>query len=157
VVNNTFVHLTDATYGTPNGLCVSTTNGQATAVRRVPTSAEIAKFAADGNTNLTSLAGFDYALAMTCAGGISHQFDATPSPELTTVTATPVNDGFFSPVAYRGAFGGSDKNWLSGWTMAASMAATSGVAACPTDVNADGTTNGSDYLLLLGNIFTTCQ
>jgi hypothetical protein len=160
VKNNTFVNMTDPTYG-PNGICISTTNGKGTgtpAVRAVASASDLTKFTGDGNTYQTTLPGFDYVLGMTCGtpGTITHKFDAVPNPEISSSIIPPAN-GFFTRVSYRGAFGANEKSWLSGWTMGEQMNVTRGLVNCPTDVNSDGKTDGSDYLDLVGSFGFSCQ
>jgi hypothetical protein len=161
VKNNTFVNMTDATYG-PNGICISTTNGKGTgtpAVRAVASASDITKFqTTDGNTyQTTALPGFDYTFGLTCGtpGSITDKFDAVPNPEIAGVLP-PAGTGF-TPVSYRGAFGASEKNWLSDWSIGSTLGVSAGLTNCPTDVNLDGKTDGSDYLQLLQKIFTSCQ
>jgi hypothetical protein len=161
VKNNTFVNMTDATYG-PNGICISTKNGKGTstvAVRTVASASDITKFqTTDGNTYQTSLPGFDFGFGMTCGnpGSITHQYDATPNPQIAGV-APAAGSLFFSPVAYRGAFGANEKNWLSDWSIGSTIGVTPGLTKCETDVNLDGKTDGADYLKVIQKIFTSCQ
>jgi len=71
---------------------------------------------------------------------------------LNAVTAPP-NNGFFSPVTYRGAFG-PDENWLCGWTAADqygySVAPPNGcVTACFGDVDNSGAVDNGDVAIAL--------
>jgi hypothetical protein len=61
--------------------------------------------------------------------------------------ATAPNDGFFTPVLYRGAFSGS-KNWLCGWTAAYAYGLTV-AAPCPADISGNGVVDTVDFLALL--------
>jgi hypothetical protein len=163
VKNNTFVNMTDATYGAP-GLCVSTKNGKGSgtaAVRRVATQVEIDKFTADGNTYQVSLPGFDFALGMSTAttgaqSTITHMFDAVPNHEISS-TILPPSDGFFKQVNFRGAFSAFEKNWLSGWSFGNNVPVTLGLKPCLTDIDMSGSTNTADLNAVLGAFGTNCQ
>ena len=121
------------------------------------TGADIAKFAADGNTSAASLPGFDFSLTMNyTTNAVTDKYDATPEPAVTT-TCTPPSNGFFTAAPYRGAFEAGKKTWLSDWSIFQIVSATSGVVACPTDINTDGVTNNSDFLLLLGEFNQNCD
>ncbi len=70
--------------------------------------------------------------------------------------STAPNDGFFSQVNYRGAFG-PDENWLCGWTatdaFGFNIAPPGGCViktpGCVEDINGDGNIDGADLGLLL--------
>jgi len=71
------------------------------------------------------------------------------------LVAPAPNDGFFTPVNYRGAFG-PNENWLCGWSAADAfgllVAPPGGCAPavpCPADLNGDGQVNASDLGTLL--------
>jgi hypothetical protein len=104
--------------------------------------------------------GFSYAFTIGGTNGntVSAKNDVTPNPALaTTCPAAPV-DGFFEPANYRGAFSSqAGQNWLSDWTFSKVLNATSGVAACPTDLNSDGITNVSDFLIFAPAFGTSCN
>ena len=75
---------------------------------------------------------------------------------VTCVTQAP-NNGFFTPVTYRGAFSPTE-NWLCGWSAAHfygySVVPPGGCAtapACPEDLTGDGSVDGQDLGVLLGN------
>lgn len=75
---------------------------------------------------------------------------------VTSVTQAP-NNGFFTPVTFRGAFSPTE-NWMCGWTAAHaygySVVPPSGctpVSACPADLTNDGSVDGQDLGVLLGN------
>ncbi len=113
----------------------------------------------DLNIVTSTLPGFDYTFAVNNnTNAVSHQYDAIPNPALST-TGCPVapSDGFFSPAPYRGAFSATGKNWLSDWAYATLLQVTSGLQPCPTDINVDGITNNSDFLLLLGQYGQSCH
>ncbi|MEP7264784.1 MAG: hypothetical protein ABI772_09805 [Bacteroidota bacterium] len=118
-------------------------------------------YTTDKNTKLTSITGFDYAFAINNANNnITHQIDVTPNPALSTVgCATAPADGFFTPNSYKGAFDSANgaRNWLSDWTYSTVLGTTSGLAACPTDINGDGITNTIDFLQLLGKFNQSCN
>ncbi len=107
-----------------------------------------------GNT----LPGFDYTFTRT-GNTFSAKNDPTPNPALSTTgcPTAPVN-GFFEPANYRGAFSSEyGENWLSTWSYSQVLGATRGVAACPTDLNFDGTTNVNDFLIFAPAFGTTCN
>jgi hypothetical protein len=75
---------------------------------------------------------------------------------VTSVTQAP-NNGFFTPVTYRGAFSPTE-NWMCSWTAAHaygySVVPSGGcatVSACPSDLTGDGSVDGQDLGVLLGN------
>ena len=107
-----------------------------------------------GNT----LPGFDYTFTRT-GNTFSAKNDPTPNPALSTTgcPTAPVN-GFFEPANYRGAFSPEyGENWLSTWSYSQVLGATRGVSACPTDLNFDGATNVSDFLIFAPAFGTTCN
>jgi hypothetical protein len=111
----------------------------------------MAKFTGDGNLSMASLPGFDFNFAMTCTAPFTDKFDALPNPARTIAVLPPVN-GFFKPVAYRGAFSVAEGNWLAGWSMGAiNNGLTTGAISGPGDVNASGRVDQSDLNLVLVN------
>lgn len=81
--------------------------------------------------------------------------DPRPKNGALTAAPAPVDNGFWVPVTYRGAFA-SDSNWLCGWTAAASFGFIvpppgGCVTQDPSDINNDGVVNGEDLGLLLGS------
>jgi len=138
---NTFVGNTDAL--TVGGSVANLVAGDAT------------KFAADGNVSSATLAGFDFTIVAT-GTTVSDQYDATPSTALATTCVAPA-DGFFTPSNYRGAFSPSGTSWLSNWAYSALIDATNGLVPCPTDNNADGVTNTTDFLNLVGQFGVSCD
>ena len=74
-----------------------------------------------------------------------------------TKFGTAPNNGFFTPVTYRGAFSSTD-NWLCNWSASDAfgfLAYPAGftcsiVQPCPADLNGDGVVNASDLAGLLG-------
>ena len=121
-----------------------------------PSAADIAKFTADGNTYPASVPAFDYTWNMTCSTGIiSDKFDAVPTNQSSSIT--PPANGFFRPVSYKGAFGASEKSWLSDWAYGNEVEVTTGLAPCPLDVNSNGAINASDVSAVIGAFGSSCQ
>ena len=145
---NTFV-------GVTNPLTVG---GSAANVLQIDTD----QFAADGNVIVAgnTLPGFDYAYTInTATNAITVKNDLTPNPGL-SVTGCPTApiDGFYRAANYRGAFSpNANENWLSDWSYSHMLGATKGLAACPTDINADGVTNVNDFLQLSSSFGTSCN
>jgi hypothetical protein len=168
IKNNTFASISAPV--SSNGLNISTKNASGdvrkgtyvAGIRRDPTAPEIAKFSADGNTVVPLMSTLGMAaLGMTTPAidqqsTITQKFDAVPSPELSS-TIVPPADGFFKQVSYRGAFGGFEKNWLSGWSFGNSIPVTEGLKPCPTDIDFSGSTNTADLNAVLGAFGTSCQ
>ncbi len=114
------------------------------------------KFTTDNNTSVASLPNFDYTYVMDYAtNAVTDKYDAVPDLVATTCAA-PV-DGFYTAANYRGAFEPGKKSWLSDWAILNIVNATSGIVACPTDVNTDGVTNNADFLQLLGEFNQSCD
>ncbi len=131
--------------------------------------ANTAQWTADNNLALTQAAGetagFKYAFAINgSTNAITTKNDVVPN---TGVAAFQLGagcpqaplDGFFSPANYRGAFAPSanNENWLSDWTYSQVLNSTSGVTACPTDINNDGTTDVNDFLIFSGQFGQACN
>ncbi len=83
--------------------------------------------------------------------------DPRAANEAISSEAMAPDDGFFTPVGYRGAFG-PDENWLCNWTAADAfgfnVAPPGGcvvVNPCPPDLNGDSTVNVADLLMLIGS------
>ena len=109
-----------------------------------------------GNT----LAGFNYNFALNgTTNVVATKNDVTPNPAL-AVTGCPTApvDGFFEPAPYRGAFSSvPGENWLSNWTYSQVLNATSGVRACPTDLDLDSDTDVDDFLIFAPAFGTNCN
>ena len=122
--------------------------------------ADIDQFAADGNLSVTSLPGFDYSFTIDPAtNAITVKNDVSPNPAL-SISGCPTApmDGFFKYANYRGAFSSNlNENWLSNWSYSQVLGATKGIVACPTDINADGVTNVSDFLRLVNEFGKNCN
>jgi hypothetical protein len=116
-------------------------------------------FTTDMNVHASSIPGFTYVWAMDgTTNAVGTQFDPTPNPGLSKAGCpTPPTDGFFENVNYKGAFDPSGKNWMSNWAYGQLLNATGGLVPCPTDLNGDGFTDNSDFLILLGQFNTACQ
>ena len=151
---NTFVGVTNpATFGAGNALVTGT----------ALTGADLTKFTTtDMNTVVVgnTLPGFSYEFTVdNTTNQFSVKNDVVPNPALSVAgcPTAPV-DGFFRAAPYRGAFSSNPKeNWLSDWSYSKVLGATKGLVACPTDINADGTTNVTDFLQLIGQFGQTCN
>ena len=80
--------------------------------------------------------------------------DPRANNEATTSVAMAPDDGFFTPVAYRGAFG-PDEVWLRGWSASDEFGFLAGPApaapaTCKADINGDGMVGFNDLTALLG-------
>jgi hypothetical protein len=145
------------------GIDASSSSANATAATTVAAAAdgEMAQFLADGNlVSTTSIPGFSYAFTVNSTTNVvSVKNDVTPSPALSVAgcPTAPV-DGFFEPANYRGAFSSTNgENWLSNWSYSQVLNSTSGVRACATDLNLDGTTDVSDFLIFAPAFNTSCN
>ena len=144
-----------------NGLGIDAASSGALATAATTTvGGELDQFLADGNVVTTAaIPGFSYAFTVDAATNVvSVKNDVTPNPALSIAGCPTVPvDGFFEPANYRGAFSSTGENWLSDWTYSQAMGATSGVAACPTDLNADGVTDVNDFLIFGPAFNTSCN
>ena len=116
----------------------------------------------DKNTIVATntLPGFNYDFTVNNTTNVfSLKSDVIPNPALNiTGCPTPPSDGFFRPANYRGAFSSDSKdNWLSDWSYSKVIGATKGLVSCPTDINADGVTNVTDFLQLLTQFGVSCN
>ena len=144
-----------------NGLGIDAASSGALATAATTTvGGELDQFLADGNIVTTAaIPGFSYAFTVDAATNVvSVKNDVTPNPALSIegCPTVPV-DGFFEPANYRGAFSSTGENWLSDWTYSQAMGATSGVVACPTDLNADGVTDVLDFIIFAPAFGTSCN
>ena len=144
-----------------NGLGIDAASSGATATAaNTAVGGELDQFTADLNTVTTAaIPGFSYAFTVDAATNVvSVKNDVTPNPALSIVGCPTVPvDGFFEPANYRGAFSSTGENWLSDWTYSQAMGATSGVVACPTDLNADGVTDVLDFIIFAPAFNTSCN
>jgi hypothetical protein len=156
---NTFVK--NMTTGTPLTLSVNAGATSGTAL----IGADLTQFTTtDKNIEVTSLTGFNPAFVINPTSNIvTTKNDVVPSPQtqvqLGTGCPQAPMDGFFVAANYRGAFAPSlnNENWLSDWTYSQVLNATNGVLACPTDINNDGVTNVSDFLIFSGQFGSSCN
>ncbi len=114
-----------------------------------------AKFLADNNTVVATLAGLDFNFAAT-GTTVSDQYNAVPNP-LVVSTCVPPADGFFVSTNYRGAFKPGQASWMSNWSYSALLDAANGLVPCATDITKDGQTNTNDFLDLVGQFGTSCD
>ncbi len=141
--NNTFIGTTAGATVRVNGA-----NG---------TPADTLKFFNDGNRQVPAVSGFSGFHNMSVStNAVSTKHDLIPGANITPVSTPPV-DGFYTPTTYRGAFKTGEKSWLSDYTLRALIGLEGNLIPCITDINTDGTTNTSDFLLLLGAFGTSCQ
>ncbi len=144
-----------------NGLGIdAASSGAAATAATTAAGGELDQFLADGNLVTTAaIPGFSYAFTVDATTNVvSVKNDVTPNPALSIAGCPTVPvDGFFEPANYRGAFSSTGENWLSDWTYSQAMGATSGVAACPTDLNADGVTDVNDFLIFGPAFNTSCN
>jgi hypothetical protein len=112
-------------------------------------------FAAAGSSPIASIV--RSSTAVTNGQGHVVQRVTSLDPRAANAAATSVgtapNNGFFSAVQYRGAFGATE-NWLCGWTAAdaygMNVAPPAGCDANTADLNSDGVVGGADLGILLG-------
>lgn len=121
------------------------------------------QFGSDGNVTVVgnTLAGFNYSFNIDgSTNAVSQKNDVVPNPAVALgsgCTQAPM-DGFFEPANYRGAFSSTaGDNWLSDWSYSQVLGATTGVVACPTDLNGDGITNTADFLIFAPAFGTNCN
>ncbi len=87
--------------------------------------------------------------------------DPRAAGDAVTSVGTAPNDGFFTPVNYRGAFSPTE-NWMCVWTAAHAYgmsvpppAGCTVAAPCPADLNGDGSVTANDLAVVLGAWGTT--
>jgi hypothetical protein len=115
----------------------------------------------DLNTIVTgnTLPGFDYTFAVNNTTNVfTAKNDPIPNPSL-SVAGCPVApaDGFFRVANYRGAFASTGDNWLSDWSYSQVLNATKGLVSCPSDLDKDGDTDVSDFLIFAPAFGTSCN
>jgi len=114
-------------------------------------------YVTDGNKHPSTIAGFSYIWDMNnTTNVVNTQYDAVPDPNLATTTVAPA-DGFFTPENYRGAFESGKPNPFASWTYLTQLRPTPGLQPCATDVNKDGKTDNSDFLILVGQFNQACH
>ena len=161
---NTFIGVTN-----PMTLAASSLAATGQTANSAANTANTAQWTADNNLTLTQAAGetagFKYAFAINgSTNAITTKNDVVPNIgvaafQLGTGCPQAPMDGFFSPANYRGSFAPSanNENWLSDWTYSQVLNSTSGVTACPTDINNDGTTDVNDFLIFSGQFGQACN
>ena len=155
IKNNTFINCgSKSTYGNTKkypltkGALFSGKNPAIYKAFTVPSPADTTQFfQTDGNVAIDALAGIDFKIAFSADNStMTDPFHAIPLVNLVSTITAP-NDGFFTPVSYRGAFDASKSdNWLTGW---AQMQMKTLSISNPTDLNGDGVTDVTDLGLLL--------
>ena len=157
---NTIVMNSATTNSNGLGVDASSSTANATAATTV-TGGEMDQFTNDGNVVTTAaIPGFSYAFTVDAStNAVTVKNDVTPNPALGIAGCpTPPVDGFFEPANYRGAFSSvNGENWLSNWTYSQVLNATTGVRACATDLNLDGTTDVNDFLIFAPAFGTSCN
>jgi hypothetical protein len=107
--------------------------------------AAITKFDGAGNITETGT-GIDY--SWTSAGNpvcvLTGTFNAVPWAGRCSSTISAPNDGFFSPVSYRGAFEPGKKPWNE-WTLTYQEGYDGSSAPCPSDLDGDNDTDVNDF------------
>jgi len=159
---NTFVNMTNAlTVGASSSSAGTNVTGATTSGGTVTAGLEYTQFTTtDKNDVVASLPGFSYNFAIDgTSNAISPKNDVVPNPALSVTGCPQVPvDGFFEPAAYRGAFSSvAGENWLSDWTYSQVLGTTTGVVACPTDLDLDGDTDVDDFLIFAPAFNTTCE
>ncbi len=142
-----------------NGLGIDASSSTANAT--APTADELTQFTNDLNVITTApIPGFSYDFTVNSSTNVvSVKNDVTPTTALSVAGCPTVPvDGFFEPANYRGAFSSvNGDNWLSNWTYSQVLNSTSGVRACATDLNLDGVTDVSDFLIFAPAFGTSCN
>lgn len=112
------------------------------------------KLTNDNNAFVASIPGFDPFFTIS-GTTVTNRYDAVPTPNLTT--GCVASDPFFTPASYRGAFSNNQRTWLSDWAYSLALSSEQSFGGCPTDINTDGITNNSDFLILLGKFNQSCN
>lgn len=159
---NTFVNMTNPlTVGASAASAGTNLTAGTTSGGTVTAGLEYTQFTTtDKNDVVASLPGFTFNFAINgSTNAISTKNDVVPNPALSVTGCPQVPvDGFFEPAAYRGAFSSvAGENWLSDWTYSQVLGTTTGVVACPTDLDLDGDTDVDDFLIFAPAFNTTCQ
>lgn len=154
VKNNTFIGFGSeparAFYITKGALTSGKNSTIAYKAATPASAADITQFTStDGNSVVASIPGIDYNWAwndpLIRNSYSSNPFHVTPNTNIIS-TITPPADGFFSVVNFRGAFDATKDSWLSTWAFAQALTLRQ---SNPTDLNADGITNSTDFLILV--------
>jgi hypothetical protein len=130
----------------------------ATAANVIFSGADSSKFfGTDNNSRVASIAGFDATFNINgTTNVVSDNIDVVPTSNIAT-TCLPPADGFFTPANYRGAFEAGKKPWLNKWALTNVVNIIPGLSPCPTDLNADGFTNTSDFLIFVAQFNLACN
>lgn len=130
----------------------------ATAANVAFTGADSTKFfTTDLNSRVASIAGFDATFNINgTTNVVSDNIDVVPTSNIAT-TCLPPADGFFTPANFRGAFEAGKKPWLNKWALTNVINIIPGLSPCPTDLNADGFTNTSDFLIFVAQFNLACN
>lgn len=114
----------------------------------------------DGNAAVAAfngIAGFDPSFLINGATNVVSTFaKVVPTSTIASDITAPA-DGFFSPVAYRGAFDPSSQNWLSDFASVQLLQVAQGTQKCPTDLDGNKATNMSDFLIFVGQFGQSCK
>lgn len=161
VVCNTFVGVTNALTVNASGSSAGTNLTALNTSTGPANGSEFTQFTTtDKNDVVASLPGFAFAFAINGnTNAIVTKNDVTPNPALSiTGCPQPPVDGFFVPAPYRGAFSSTPgQNWLSDWSYSQVIGSTSGVKACPTDLDKDGDTDVNDFTIFAPAFGLSCD
>jgi hypothetical protein len=156
IKNNTFINCGDkSTYGNTTrypltkGVLYSGKNPAIYHAFTVPSPADTTQFfQTDGNVAVNSWPGIDWKIAFSTDNSVmTDPFHVIPTVNMPSTITAP-NDGFFTPVSYRGAFDANKKaNWLSDWAL---MQIQTLQNSNPTDLNGDGVTDILDFGIFVG-------
>ncbi len=112
-------------------------------------------FDAAGNIDDETVIDFSFTIDPT-TNAVTDAYNAVPAVGDAASSLTAPNDGFFDPVAFRGAFKPGAAPWTAGWTTGALLETDNALIACPEDINEDGTINVLDFLELNSAFGTDC-
>jgi len=136
-------------YPISKGVMVSSKNPAFYANFTAPSTADTTQFfQTDDNIAVETLPGIIPNVAFDAGNhNITSMFHVIPLTNVSSTVTAP-NDGFFTPVSYRGAFDGSKEGqWLSDWAL---LEVQEQFGNNPTDLNHDGKTDINDYLIFSG-------
>jgi hypothetical protein len=156
IKNNVFVNCgSKSSYGNTmrypltKGALVSGKNPALYKAFTVPSPADTTQFfQTDGNIAIDALPGFDWTIAFSPDNSVmTDPFHVIPAVNLMSTMTAP-NDGFFTPVSFKGAFDANKKaNWLSDWAIVQMQTLQN---SNPTDLNGDGVTDILDFGIFVG-------
>lgn len=116
---------------------------------------QLADFSADGNITDNGVIDFAFTIDPT-TNAVSDAYNPVPEMGEAQSSLTAPNDGFFDPVAYRGAFKPGAEPWTAGWTLGTLLETDNSLIACPEDINNDGAIDVLDFLELNSAFGTDC-